>query len=43
MSGLPPPGIGHVASTLRDAKSITDTLPLPRGGPWILLEPRFAT
>ena len=27
MSGLPPPGIGHVTSTFRVAKSSTDTLP----------------
>jgi hypothetical protein len=29
MSGLPPPGIGHTASTLRMAKLITAMLPLP--------------
>ena len=29
MSGLPPPGIVQVATTLRVAKSITETLPWP--------------
>ena len=43
MSGLPPPGMGQVVSTLRVAKSITETLPLPCGGPWILFDPRLAT
>ncbi len=43
MSGLPPPGIGQVVSTLRVAKSITATLPLPLGLPRIAWLPRLAT
>src|SRR5436309_5698366 len=44
MSGLPAVGIGHVATTLRGAKAITDTLAFPTPGlPPILEKPRFAT
>ena len=43
MSGLPPPGIGQSATTLRVAKSSTDTPPLPPALPWILLLPRLVT
>ena len=44
MSGLPAFGIGHVATTVRVVKSITDTLPLPTPGlPPILEKPRLAT
>jgi hypothetical protein len=43
MSGLPPPGIGQVTSTVREAKSSTETLPMPFSAPWILFEPRLVT
>src|SRR3954447_17521259 len=42
MSGLPPPGIVHVATTCLVAKSSTDTDPSPRGDPGRLLLPRLA-
>src|SRR3974390_2015563 len=41
MSGLPPPGIGHVATILRVAKSITEIFPGPCDLPWTLCEPRL--
>ena len=34
-------GTGQLASTLRVAKSTTETLPGPPFTPWILCEPRF--
>src|SRR5262249_27549653 len=43
ISELPPRGMGHVTNILWVAKSITETLPLPRGGPKTLLIPRLAT
>ncbi len=43
MSGLPPPGTVHVATIWRVAKSSTETLPLPLGGPYTCALPRLAT